>query len=188
MKEKDYINIIYVIMLQRSPTPEYEHIINSKLNIKIKQPQDGFHQPSEDSHDDEDFHQSHPRKRPIPRSPSLNDTRGFNCSSSSSKPDLKVLSSDSDLENTTRTDDDTIIISDNEDFSEGETSTNKNGPSDSTESSDTEESLPMCKFLACFLEGILSPGSIYVTNFQKNKVELVERLYQPSSAISFLQK
>ncbi|XP_077112495.1 germ cell nuclear acidic protein-like [Ranitomeya variabilis] len=133
----------------------------------------------EDSHDDEDFHQSHPRKRPVPRSPSLIDTSGLDSSSSSSKPDLKVLSLDSDLKNTTRTDDDdTIIISDNEDFNEGESSTNTNDSSDSAESSDSEDSLPMCKIPGLFLEGIVSPGSKYVTNFQENKVELVELLYE----------
>ncbi|XP_077114906.1 germ cell nuclear acidic protein-like [Ranitomeya variabilis] len=132
----------------------------------------------EDSSDDEDFHQTHPRKKPIPRSPSLNTTSGLNSCSSPSKPDLKVITSDSDSDDTTSSDDDIILISNNEESNGRETSSNENNePSDSEECSDTEESMPMCQIPGCFLEDIISPSSIYVTNFQETKKELAEELY-----------
>ncbi|XP_073409524.1 germ cell nuclear acidic protein-like [Dendrobates tinctorius] len=52
-----------------------------------------------------------------------------------------------------------------------------NLPSDSEESSATQERTPRCNVPGCFLEDVISPTSIYVTHFQENKEELVERLY-----------
>ncbi|XP_073425989.1 uncharacterized protein [Dendrobates tinctorius] len=84
------------------------------------------------------------------------------------KPDEKVPTSDKDSGNTTRSDHSITIISDNTD----------NEPSNTEESPDKQESMPMCKIPGCFLEEIVSPSSIYVTKFQENKEELANRLYR----------
>ncbi|XP_077136901.1 uncharacterized protein LOC143793809 [Ranitomeya variabilis] len=93
---------------------------------------------TEDSSDDDDFHQSHPRKRPIPRSPSQDNTRGFNSGSTPSIPDLTSPPSDHIPDSTTCSDDDIIV--DDGDSDSGESSTYNNDlPSDCEESSTTEE-------------------------------------------------
>ncbi|XP_077138660.1 germ cell nuclear acidic protein-like [Ranitomeya variabilis] len=201
----------------------------------------------EDSSDDDDFSQSHPRKRPIPRSPGQVNIRGFNSGSTPSLPDLSLPPTDHGPDSTYCSDA-IILIDDDDDFNRAGTSTynnlilptsddpdsstcsyytanedddfnragtssytnlifptsddpdsstcsyystnedadfNRAGtssydnklPSDSEESSATEERTPLCNIPGCFLEDIISPTSIYVTNFQEKKEELVERLY-----------
>ncbi|XP_077115190.1 uncharacterized protein LOC143769964 isoform X1 [Ranitomeya variabilis] len=95
------------------------------------------------------------------------------------KPDVKVQTSDRDLDSPTSSDDDITNISDHKDSNSGETSTNSsNEPSASKESANTQDTMPLCKIPGCFLEDIISPNSIYVTNFQETKNELAERLYK----------
>ncbi|XP_077155560.1 uncharacterized protein LOC143817985 isoform X1 [Ranitomeya variabilis] len=95
------------------------------------------------------------------------------------KPDVKVQTTDSDLDSPTSSDDDITNISDHKDSNSGETSTNSsNEPSASKESANTQDTMPLCKIPGCFLEDIISLNSIYVTNFQKTKNELAERLYK----------
>ncbi|XP_077138661.1 germ cell nuclear acidic protein-like [Ranitomeya variabilis] len=166
----------------------------------------------EDSSDDDDFSQSHPRKRPIPRSPGQENISGFNSGSTPSLPDLSLPPTDHGPDSTYCSDA-IILIDDDDDFNRAGTSTynnlilptsddpdsstcsyystnedadfNRAGtssytnklPSDSEESSATEERTPLCNIPGCFLEDIISPTSIYVTNFQEKKEELVERLY-----------
>ncbi|XP_077148368.1 uncharacterized protein LOC143809096 isoform X1 [Ranitomeya variabilis] len=236
----------------------------------------------EDNSDDDDFSQSHPRKRPIPRSPGQENISGFNSGPTPSLPDLSLPPTDHGPDSTNCSDA-IILIDDDDDFNRAGTSTynnlilptsddpdsstcsyystnedddfnragtssytnlilptsddpdsstcsyystnedddfnragtssytnlilptsddpdsstcsyystneddnfNRAGtssytnklPSDSEESSTTEERTPLCNIPGCFLEDIISPTSIYVTNFQENKEELVERLY-----------
>ncbi|XP_077115186.1 germ cell nuclear acidic protein-like isoform X2 [Ranitomeya variabilis] len=92
---------------------------------------------------------------------------------------VKVQTSDRDLDSPTSSDDDITNISDHKDSNSGETSTNSsNEPSASKESANTQDTMPLCKIPGCFLEDIISPNSIYVTNFQETKNELAERLYK----------
>ncbi|KAM4019348.1 germ cell nuclear acidic protein-like [Anomaloglossus baeobatrachus] len=62
-----------------------------------------------------------------------------------------------------------------------------NEPSTSGESSDPEDRTN-CNIPGCFLEDILSPNSIYVTNFQETKEELVERLFHHYNKTVFRNK
>ncbi|XP_077136903.1 germ cell nuclear acidic protein-like [Ranitomeya variabilis] len=142
---------------------------------------------TEDSSDDDDFHQSHPRKRPIPRSPSQDNTRGFNSGSTPSIPDLTSPPSDHIPDSTTCSDDDIIV--DDGDSDSGESSTYNNDlPSDCEESSTTEERTQLCNISGYILEDIISPTSIYVTHFQVTKEELVERLYHLYNTTVFENK
>ncbi|XP_077136865.1 germ cell nuclear acidic protein-like [Ranitomeya variabilis] len=178
---------------------------------------------TEDSSDDDDLHQSHPRKRPIPRSPGQDNISGFNSGPTPSLPDLVVPPSEHGPDSSTCSD--AIILIDDDDSNRagtsmhnnlilptsddpdsstcsdaisntdddesntgGTSSYNNNIPSDSEESSATEERTPLCKIPGCFLEDIISPTSIYVTNFQETKEELVDRLYNLYNRTVFSNK
>ncbi|XP_077148370.1 germ cell nuclear acidic protein-like isoform X3 [Ranitomeya variabilis] len=166
----------------------------------------------EDNSDDDDFSQSHPRKRPIPRSPGQENISGFNSGPTPSLPDLSLPPTDHGPDSTNCSDA-IILIDDDDDFNRAGTSTynnlilptsddpdsstcsyystnedddfNRAGtssytkklPSGREESPDREERTLQCNDPGCFLEDIVSPTSIYVTNFQEKKKELVERLY-----------
>ncbi|XP_077148971.1 germ cell nuclear acidic protein-like [Ranitomeya variabilis] len=167
----------------------------------------------EDSSDDEDFNQSHRRKRPILRSPGQENINGFNSGLTPSLPDLSLPPTDHGPDSTNWSDDIILIDDDDDDSNRAGTSTYNNLilpssddpdsstcsyystnddddsnsagtssyynklPSNREESPAREERTTPCNIPGCFLEDIISPTSIYVTNFQETKEELVERLY-----------
>ncbi|XP_075690514.1 germ cell nuclear acidic protein-like [Rhinoderma darwinii] len=83
---------------------------------------------SEDSSDDDNLHQSHPRKKPIPKFPGLEEECGFNTQISLDERDLSALIPTAiiDLDNEIDSFNDFIVISDDDnDTRAGETSTRK---------------------------------------------------------------
>ncbi|XP_066445945.1 germ cell nuclear acidic protein-like isoform X2 [Eleutherodactylus coqui] len=73
--------------------------------------------------------------------------------------------------------DSAIVISDSDDED-----------NDYLTSESSDERWPLCNIPGCFLEDITLPTSIYVTNFQETKQELVTRLYQLYNTTIFENK
>ncbi|CAJ0915963.1 unnamed protein product [Ranitomeya imitator] len=78
-----------------------------------------------DSSDDEDFNQSHPRKRPIPRSPGQENISGFNSGLTTSLPDLSLPPTDHGPDSINCSDA-IILIDDDDDSYRAGTSTYNN--------------------------------------------------------------
>ncbi|CAJ0951274.1 unnamed protein product [Ranitomeya imitator] len=117
----------------------------------------------------------------------LNDDDDSNRAGTSTLNNLILPTSD-DPESSTCSDAISNTNDDDDSNSAGTTSYTDNIPSDSEESSATEERTPLCIMPGCFLEDIISPTSIYVTNFQETKEELVERLYHLYNRTVFSNK
>ncbi|XP_075204160.1 uncharacterized protein LOC142310516 [Anomaloglossus baeobatrachus] len=137
---------------------------------------------TEDSCDDDDFHQSHPRKKPIPRSADQDTITGFNSGPTLGIPDR--ISTPDPGNNTCS--DAVITISDDEDSNIGGIPPcDDNFPCDGEESYAAQHRTPLCNIPGCFLQDIISPYSIYVTDFEVTREELVERLYHHYNSTVF---
>ncbi|KAM4038419.1 germ cell nuclear acidic protein-like [Anomaloglossus baeobatrachus] len=129
---------------------------------------------TEDSCDEVDFHQSRPRKKPIPRSADQDTNTGFNSGPTLDIPD-RISTPDPDSNTCS---DAVITISDDEDSNIGGIPPcDDNFPCDGEESYAAQHRTPLCNIPGCFLEDIISPNSIYVTDFEVTREELVERLF-----------
>ncbi|KAM4038411.1 uncharacterized protein ACNLHF_016731 [Anomaloglossus baeobatrachus] len=137
---------------------------------------------TEDSCDDVDFHQSRPRKKPIPRSADQDTNTGFNSGPTLDIPD-RISTPDPDSNTCS---DAVITISDDEDSNIGGIPPcDDNFPCAGEESYAAQHRTPLCNIPGCFLEDIISPNSIYVTDFEVTREELVERLFHHYNSTVF---